>query len=167
MPTTLEWYVNKRTANQKSKGKKINLKKNDLINIQMEDRDWFRATVSDRCKALGNLYNYFNIRGEGGIDRNVDLERLSYRQIFKEVNMVLIPQERHKDDDCWNAKQVELKKLEDFEALKVVDDSGQFRISCKWILWTKEDKVRVRLCAWGFKETEDIPSDSPTLPYQT
>ena len=66
----------------------------------MEDGDWLRATVSDRCKALGNLYNYFNIRGEGGIDRNVDLERLSYRQIFEEVNMVLIPQERHKDDDC-------------------------------------------------------------------
>ena len=66
----------------------------------MEDGDWLRATVSDRCKVSGYFYNYFNIRGEGGIDRNVDLERLSYRQIFEEVNMVLIPQERHKDDDC-------------------------------------------------------------------
>ena len=61
--------------------------------------------------------------------------------------MVLIPQERHKDDDCKAAKQVELKKLEDFDVFKLVDDAGQYRISCNWILWVKGDEVRSRLCA--------------------
>ena len=77
--------------------------------------------------------------------------------------MVLIPQERHKDEDCKAAKQVELRKLEDFETFKVVDDLGQYRISCKWILWVKGDEIRARLCARGFEEAEDIPSDSPTV----
>ena len=152
-----------KVVNPKSKGKKINLKKNDLIDIQMEDGEWLKATVSDRSKVSGSFYNYFNIRGEDGLDRNVDLERLRFREICEEVNMVLIPQERNKDDYCKAAKQVELKKLEDFDVFKLVDDAGQYRISCKWILWVKGDEVRARLCARGFEETEDIPSDSPTV----
>ena len=152
-----------KTIHPKSKGRKINLRKNDLVDIQMDDGEWLRATVSDRSKVSGSFYNYFNIRGEDGLDRNVDLERLKYKQVCEEVNMVLIPRERHQDEDCKNAKQVELKKLEDFEAFKVVEDSGQFRISCKWILWVKGDEVRARLCARGFEETDDIPSDSPTV----
>ena len=129
----------------------------------MDDGEWLRATVSDRPRVSGSFYNYFNIRGEDGLDRNVDLERLKCKQVCEEVNMVLIPRERHQDEDCKSAKQVELKKLEDFEAFKVVEDSGQFRISCKWILWVKGDEVRARLCARGFEETDDIPSDSPTV----
>lgn len=152
-----------KTIHPKSQGKKINLKRNDLIDIQMQDGDWLRATVSDRSKVSGSFYNYFNVRGEDGLDRNVDLERLRFKEVCEEVNMVLIPQERHKDEDCKAAKQVELRKLEDFEAFKVVDDVGQYRISCMWILWVKGDETRARLCARGYEEAEAIPSDSPTV----
>ena len=77
--------------------------------------------------------------------------------------MVLIPAERHKDDDCINAKQVELEKLKEFETYDVVPDEGQYRISCRWVLWYKGDEVRARLTARGFEEKEKVASDSPTI----
>ena len=93
------------------------------------------------------------------------MEKLKHSQIFDEVNMPMIHQERHKDDECKTAKQVELKKLEYFGAFKVVKDLGKHIITSTWIIWTKEDKVRARLCTQGFQETEEIPSGSPTVEF--
>ena len=70
--------------------------------------------------------------------------------------MVLIPAERHRDDDCMNAKQVELEKLKEFETYDVVPDEGQYRISCRWVLWYKGDEVRARLTARGFEEKKKL-----------
>ena len=53
----------------------------------------------------------------------MDLERLKYRKIVKEKNMLVIHNERHNDDDC--------KMLEVMDAFKTMDDSGQPRINCK------------------------------------
>ena len=44
----------------------------------MENGDWIKATIADRCKVSGGFYNYFNIRGEDGQDRNVTQEKLEY-----------------------------------------------------------------------------------------
>ena len=93
------------TINPKSKGKKINLRKYDLVDIQMVDGEWLRAMVSDRSKVSGSFYNYFNIRGEDRLDRNVDLARLKFKQVCEEVNMVLIHSEKHQDEDCKNASE--------------------------------------------------------------
>ena len=77
--------------------------------------------------------------------------------------MVMIPNDRHRDDDCIEAKKVELKKLLDFDSYEIVNDEGQYRISCRWILWYKGEEVRARLVARGFEEKEEVPSDSPTV----
>ena len=111
----------------------------------------FTETVLSRGKVLGRYYNYFN--GEDGILRNIDLERSKFRKItHEECNMVIIPKERHKDDDCIKAKEVELKKLKDFQSNSIVDDEGQYRISSTWVLWYKGEEVRNRLVARGFEE---------------
>ena len=81
----------------------------------------------------------------------------------EEVNMVLIPREEQQNEECRKAKLIELKKLEDFQSFKVVEDKGQFRISCRWVLWKKEEEIRARLVARGFEEDSEVPSDSPTV----
>ena len=148
-----------------SKGRKVSLKKNDVIDVQLDDEEtWTRAIITDREKITGKYYNYYNIRGLDGEERNVDLERLRFKQVQEEeVHMVIIPREKHKDVDCLKAKKAELEKLESFKAFKEVDDVGQYRISSTWVLSMKGEEIRARLCARGFEEIGDIPSDSPTV----
>ena len=147
----------------RSTKEKIKLRKDDWIEFD-ERGECISAAVLGREKVTGRHYNYFNVRGNDGIERNVDLERVKYRKVEEEeVNMVMIPQGRHKDTDCIEAKKVELKKLEEFKSYSVVDDEGQYRISCTWVLWYKGEDVRARLVARGFEEIEEVAADSPTV----
>ena len=164
--------VNKRSKNMNmkqffppSKGIKINLKKDDLIQLKLDDTaEEIYARVLDRSKVTGKYYNYFNVCGEDGLERNVDLERLMYRKVTEEeVNIVTISREKQNEDECKKAKETELKKLHDFDSFEEVDDIGQYRISTTWVLWFKGEEVRARLVARGFEETENVPSDSPTV----
>ena len=83
--------------------------------------------------------------------------------VTEEVHMVMIPRDQHSSAECLKAKKTELSKLADFEAFRIVDDEGQARISTTWVLWNKGEETRARLCARGYEESEDIPSDSPTI----
>ena len=142
---------------------KIKLKKDDWIEFD-EAGQTVTATILGREKVTGRHYNYFNVRGEDGMERNVDLERTKYKRVIEEeVNMVVIPQGRHKDPDCIEAKKVELKKLEEFKSYSVVEDKGQYRISSTWVLWYKGKEVRARLVARGFEEPEEVAADAPTV----
>ena len=148
-----------------SRMEKIQLKKDDWIEMTEDGDEWLRARIINREKVNGKYYNYFNVVGEDGLKRNVDLERARYNKIpeNEEVNMVLIPREEQQNEECKKAKLVELRKLEDFKSFKVVEDKGQFRISCRWVLWKKEEETRARLVARGFEEESEVPSDSPTV----
>ena len=148
-----------------SKGDKINLKKDDLIQIKLSDEsEEIVARVLNRSKVNGKYYNYFNVYGEDGLERNVDLERIAFRKVTEEeANIVTIPKDKQNEDECRRAKETELRKLEDFDSFDVVDDVGQYRISTTWVLWNKGNEVRARLVARGFEETENVPSDSPTV----
>ena len=120
------------------------------------------AQVLNRSKVNGKYYNYFNVCGEDGLERNIDLERIKFRKVTEEeVNIVTIPREKQNDDECKNAKATELRKLLDFDSFDEVDDVGQYRISTTWVLWHKGEEVRARLVARGFEETEKVPSDIP------
>ena len=57
-------------------------------------------TVIDRAKVSGKYYNYFNVLGEDGLDRNVDLERLEFKKMIEE--------EEQNSEECKKAKVVEL-----------------------------------------------------------
>ena len=96
-------------------------------------------------------------------------ERSSLRVFNKEhgasMYIVSLPRSRQNDDDCKEAKQVELTKLKDFQVYDEVQNLGQSCISTRWVLWEKGDKkeVRARLVARGFEEQVDVPIDSPTV----
>ena len=153
----------KRLIYPPSEQAKMMLKRGDIIEFEDEGQIT-KATVMNREKITGRYYNYFNVQCEDGNTRNINGERVSIRKLEEEeCNMVLIPAERHKDDDCMKAKQVELQKLKEFETYDVVPDEGQYRISCRWVLWYKGEEVRARLTARGFEEKEKVASDSPTV----
>ena len=59
------------------------------MQINLDEDEWLGATVIDRAKVSGKYYNYFNVLGEDGLERNMDLERLEFRKMTEEeVNMV-------------------------------------------------------------------------------
>ena len=63
------------------------------------------------------------------------------------------------------AKEIELDELREFDTCKckTVQEEGQYRISFRWVLWYKGDKVRARLNARRFEEREKVGSASPTI----
>ena len=150
-----------------------------------------RCKVTQRMKLGGQHYNYYNLEPEGPGDAfSIDLQRAEYQMVQtgdrddqvlvtmqgdqQQAYMAIIPYHQHGSLDCIEAKKEEIAKIvEKFDAVEVVEDQGQFRISCRFVLWYKKHsdgtiQTRARLVARGFEEhssgqTEDIPSDSPTL----
>ena len=165
----------------KSVGEKIKLSKGDSI-FHMGKQ----CTVMGRAgTARGKYYNYFNLQPvDGTKPYSVDLERSQYSRQMEsedqemlmtmtgnqaEVMMETIPYHMHGNQECVQAKKEELDKIvNQFKAVRVVKDVGQFKISCRFVLWYKkhsngEVQTRARLVARGFEEVDDVPSDSPTL----
>ena len=145
----------------------VDLKREDRVQYKVEPEDeWIDATVLSRAgKASGQYKDWYNVKEDGGIERSVDFGRVhSWRKMAEdEVNIVLIPKERHEDSDCIEAKQQELMKLNDFGTYKEVKDKGQFRLSTTWVLWKKDGEVRARLVARGFEDEGSYRKDSPTI----
>ena len=150
----------------------MRIKSSDRIKLRINpDDDWVTATITSRAgKATGQYKNWFNVHvEESNIDQSVDLGTIEWCKVDQndthsyEVNIVLIPRSKHGDKACIEAKEVELKKLQQFDTYEEVDDTGQFRKSTTWILWNKGEDVRARLVARGFEEDSDIPTDSPTV----
>ena len=149
---------------------KIHLKARDQIVINMEGEE-IQTSVMNRGKLSGQYYNYFNVTDARGAKYNVDLERNEWRRVEvenEEIMMNIIPQHLQAGEDCIRAKQVELDKLNKFKAITEVKDRGQFRISCRWVIWNKihsdnSQEVRARLVARGYEVEEEVPSDSPTV----
>ena len=79
------------------------------------------------------------------------------------IYMTLVPRHLHNNDECMTAKMEELEKLNKFEAYDLEPENGQQRISTRWVLSVKDDKVKARLVARGFEEEQTIQSDSPTI----
>ena len=147
---------------------KIDLRKNDKIRYQV-DNQWKEGVITGRGKVTGKYKNWFNLAPLDGSDSiSLDLDQIEYEKTdeqssVSEVYAVMIPREEQNNEDCNQAKQAELEKLKEFNTYRVVEDQGQDRISCKWVLSKKGSETRARLVARGFEEEEDIPSDSPTL----
>ena len=83
--------------------------------------------------------------------------------------MAMVPYNQQGNRECTEAKLEEIKKIvEQFKAVEVVKDVGQFRISSRFVLWYKKSSdgkvvTRARLVARGYESRDDVPSDSPTL----
>ena len=154
----------------------IVLKKNDHIQYRInESDDWSQAVILSRGgKVTGNHKNWYNIKDEMGAERGINLDKLNKLEKIDEENkdkspvneeesevyMVMIPKEKHDDSKCVEAKQTELEKLKEFRKYEEVRDVGQFRISTTWVLWNKEEEVKVRLEARGYEDEQisNLPS---------
>lgn len=55
-------------------------------------------------------------------------------------------------DSVKLAKKNELDKLKDFDTYEEVENSGQKKLSTRWVITTKEGRVKARLVARGFEE---------------
>ena len=152
-------------------------KKGDLLFYKIEDDDeWKEGVVLSRAGKqsgyAGNKY-WVNVQpssaGEEASCINLQ-EVAGWRNMTEEgaeeVNLVLIPRQRHAEKECIDAKQKELALFEDFNVYDLVKDEGQDSISCKWVLSEKsidgQRSVKARLVARGFEDTQDVKSDSAT-----
>ena len=128
-----------------------------------------QAQIISRCKVGGDYYNHFNIKAANGLEYHINLEKNHWKKIQAEqALMAIIPRAQHGELECRKAKDLELQKLRDWGAYRIVKDEGQFRISSTWVLWMKqkpdgEEEVRARLVARGYEEECEVPSDSPTI----
>ena len=105
-----------------------------------------------------------DLKKENGLEILINFENMATWEMNEAaVNLVLIPRSKHGESECMQAKQVELKKLKDFDTYQDIDDTGQYRISTTWVLWWKGDEVRARLVARGYEETGSFRTDSPTV----
>ena len=83
--------------------------------------------------------------------------------------VVELPSSKHNTPEVKEAKKVELQNLKDYDTFEEVADSGQDRISSRWVITVKEahdgqkTKCKARLVARGFQENVPPQSDSPTV----
>ena len=86
----------------------------------------------------------------------------------EEVYAVNIPWNRHGEQKCRKAKEVELERFDEFDAYEEVEYKGQETLSTSWVLVEKvkagETIVKARLVVRGDQEdTSDVQTDSPTF----
>ena len=168
------------TTNSVSKQPRILIKRGDeLMNrgrvVQVVSRGKATGRNKDHVNvktADGQVYG-FNLNEEAF--ERVDRNKQNSEQVMitteesEECLMQIIPYHQHGNQECMQAKKEELDKIVNkFNAVQVVKDEGQFKISSRFVLWYKKHsdgriQTRARLVARGYEEKDDIPSDSPTL----
>ena len=175
IPTELIGFEQKIKADSTTRSDLIMLQRHDSIKykIGVED-DWKDATVLCRGgKRTGEHKNWFNVQNtKTGDVIGLNLDQVAAWQKInttapdehqEEVNVVMIPREKHEEDACIQAKFDELQKLKDFGTYETVPDKGQNRISTRWVLSRKGDIVKARLVARGFEDHEVHRKDAPTV----
>jgi hypothetical protein len=74
----------------------------------------------------------------------------------------------HKHPDVIEAKNNEIRHLQDFDTFKEVKDTGQTKVGSRWVVTGKEKhdgqntKYKARLVAKGYQKTIKPQADSPT-----
>ena len=97
-----------------------------------------------------------------------DQEAVTEDEEVEEVYAVNIPWNRHGEQKCRKAKEVELDRFDEFDAYEEVEYKGQETLATSWVLVEKvkagETIVKARLVVRGDQEdTSDVQTDSPTV----
>ena len=149
-------------------------RKDDIIEYRENASDesvsaWKQVSVMSRAgKQSGNNRAWVNVGGEGIEPFSLNLDKVEWRKVdnVEEVNVVLVPEHRHHDEDVLQAKEKELKTFETLQVFEEVEDIGQERISLRWVVTEKSvgmtSVVKARLVCRGFEENCDVQTDSPT-----
>lgn len=135
--------------------------------------------ISKGGKATGKNWAYMNVQDQDdekpkglNFDSDVaewkpfeDLKIADTNQVC-DVNVTLVPQNRHEDEAIRVAKDAELENWKRFSVYEEVADCGQSCISTRWVITEKikQEKVvvKARLVARGFEAIEEVQADSPT-----
>ena len=154
------------------------LRKNLKVKFRFrDDNKWRTATLISRAgKATGKYNKEWNSKIDDERIRAVDFEcdvsdieiipknsrncNQSVDEIrFSETYLTALQNEANK------AKIIELESWRNRETYSEEDDLGQSCISVRWVLTRKfkngESFIKARLCARGFEEMNDFPTDSP------
>ena len=165
---------------------RIRVKKGEWLEVGRVDGEKFVCQVDGYGgKAGGKDQNRVNLIPPQGDKFGIDLtdENYSWRKVERpgaeqvlytaergeECLLSIIPRHQQGNMECDMAKKAEIDKIVNkFNAVEVVPDNGQFKISSRFVLWHKKHsdgttEVRARLVARGYEEKEEIPSDSPTI----
>ena len=71
-------------------------------------------------------------------------------------------------EECQEAKDKELKNMDDFKVYEEVKDTGQYAMDTRYVLTEKADgSIKARLVVKGFQEQTLEQSDSPTASRDT
>lgn len=154
----------------------INLQRNDRIKYKLEVEDeWKESTILCRGgKRTGQNKNWFNIKDSTtdeviglNLDTVAEWQKVKFtaegNKEQEEVNIVMVPREKHEEEACVQAKLDELQKLKAFSTYESVPNKGQTTISTRWVLSRKGDEVKARLVARGFEDQEIMRKDAPTV----
>lgn len=140
---------------------------------------WKEATILSRAgKATGQNRNWLNIKDHDGEEKSMDFgtgiqqwQNLQENDPQKEnslikENEVFIAVTKQNSEVVSSAKQSELNNWKQFGVYEEVQNRGQTALSVRWVCTEKtvnnETKIKARLVARGFEETQSIRADSPT-----
>ena len=156
-----------------------NLKKNSKVQFKYNDEEEYKsATLLSRSgKVTGKYNNAWNVRLNDADEtvKSIDFERdvSSLKLIPTEVasqnntEEVLYSQVflTELENQTFKAKLLELESWQKQNVYVAEDDIGQNCISVRWVISKKivngEHITKARLCARGFEEIQDFPTDSP------
>ena len=149
-----------------TKSLKVCLKKNDLVEYNLDGKQVKCVVMGPAGKATGPNRNWYNVEEVDSSEKySLDFGSVEFEVVNSDTEdcMLTIPDNVRNSEQCLQAKKQELKKLREFETYEEVDFQGQKLITTRWVYAMKVDGVKARLVARGFEETDDVISDSPTL----
>ena len=88
---------------QDTNNTEVDLKKNERIRFEIEEfNEWTDAKILNRAgKATGIHRNWYNVRNDDGLEKSINLDRVSdWETVTQDVCVVLIPKEKHEDEKC-------------------------------------------------------------------
>ena len=102
-------------------------------------------------------------------DNDESREKTSESDEDTSVILLQVPRKRYHERDVQDAMNKELEQFKQYEVYQEVEDTGQTRISTKWVVTEKSSSdhgrkmTKARLVCRGFEESTDEQLNSPTV----
>ena len=161
-------------AGSKIQSNSIRPKRNTRVEYEVNGRQVHAKVLSQQPKRNGKNGNWLNVHVDGDDDpSSVNWDDVSeWKEVEAEEEFALLTSAEQLSQEVVDAKEREIVNLIENDVFDEVNDDGQPRVSCKWVVTSKvkDDKnvVKARLVARGFEEkTNSARTDSPTCSRQS
>ena len=159
--------VDGNTRQSTSRDQKICLPKiNDHIRYRTNE-DWQTGQIHSRAgKTSGKYANWLNIVTDGEM-KNLNWEDVKEWQKVDDIEEVLLTENATDQSRIKIAKEEELQNWKDNDVFEEVSYCNKKAITTRWVISQKvtdsgERKIKARLVARGFEDTDVTDKDSPT-----